>query len=144
MLLGGRFFLQVLGTAGAAPVTAPHELLDLPTPTYCQQTRPHDGVVSINNRAFGLNHATVPVSTTCWISHRGWVKKPSCFDSAGALENSVKETYRRDLWRIQAPSQLLARHCITNKRERGRARIWNESAIASAHYIGDALLLAAR
>lgn len=55
----------------------------------------------------------------------------------------MKETYRRDLWRIQAQSQLLARHSTTNKRERGRARTWNESAIASAHSSGDALLLAA-
>lgn len=32
MFLGGRFILQVLGTAGVALVTAPQELLDLPTP----------------------------------------------------------------------------------------------------------------
>lgn len=60
-----------------------------------------------------------------------------------ALENTLNDKYRRELWRLLAQSQLLARHSITKKRELGRARTWNESAIASAQYSGDALLLGA-
>src|SRR6516225_8797157 len=52
------------------------------------------------------------------------------------LENSINDKYRCDLWRLLAQSQLLARHSITKKQELGRARTWNELAIASAQYSG--------
>ncbi|MBV8694754.1 MAG: bacterial transcriptional activator domain-containing protein, partial [Ktedonobacteraceae bacterium] len=57
------------------------------------------------------------------------------------LETTVNGKYRCELWRILAQSQILARHSITKKRELGRARTWNEAAIASARYSGDTLLL---
>ncbi len=137
-----RFFLQVLGTAGVALVTAPQELLDLPTPIYTSE-RGHmrevsastiEQLASITQQYRSLQRAGLAIEDGLR-SHIALIQH--------ALENTVNDTYRRDLWRIQAQSQLLARHSITNKRELGRARTWNEAAIASAHYSGDALLLAA-
>lgn len=142
MFLGGRFFLQVLGTAGVALVTAPQELLNLPTPTSTSE-RGHtmevsastiEHVASITQQYLSLQCAGLAIGNGLR-SHLALIQQ--------ALENTEKDAYRRDLGRIQAQCQLLATHSITNKRELGRARTWNESAIASAHYSGDALLLAA-
>jgi transcriptional regulator with XRE-family HTH domain len=59
------------------------------------------------------------------------------------LETTIHEGYRRELWRILAQSQLLARHSVTRKTQLGRARTWNEAALASAQYSGDAFLIGA-
>lgn len=59
------------------------------------------------------------------------------------LETTIHEGYRRELWRILAQAHVLARHSITKKSELGRARTWNEAAIAAAQYSGDSFLLGA-
>jgi len=59
------------------------------------------------------------------------------------LENTINDRKRRELWTILAQSQILIRLSITKEREMARARTWNESAIASAQYADDALLVAA-
>jgi transcriptional regulator with XRE-family HTH domain len=59
------------------------------------------------------------------------------------LESTTNDRKRRDLWTILAQSQILVRLSITKEREMARARTWNESAIASAQYADDALLVAA-
>lgn len=60
-----------------------------------------------------------------------------------ALENTIHEEYRCELWRMQAQCQLLARQAAVRKREFGRARTCNESAIAAAQFSGDTFLLGA-
>jgi transcriptional regulator with XRE-family HTH domain len=60
-----------------------------------------------------------------------------------ALECTSNDRKRRELWTILAQSQVLVRLSITKEREMARARTWNESAIASAQYADDALLMAA-
>jgi hypothetical protein len=60
-----------------------------------------------------------------------------------ALEQTTHEGHRRELWRLLAQSQLLARHSISRKQMMGRARTWNEAAVGAAQYSGDALLMAA-
>ena len=59
------------------------------------------------------------------------------------LENTTNDQKRRSLWTILAQSQVLIRLSITKEHEMARARTWNESAIASAQYADDALLVAA-
>ena len=59
------------------------------------------------------------------------------------LEYTVDDKKRRELWRILAQCQLLVRLSITDERELGRAKTWNEAAIASAQSSGDALLVGA-
>lgn len=59
------------------------------------------------------------------------------------LENTTNEAQRCELWRMQAQCQLLARQAAVRKREFGRARTCNESAIAAAQFSGDTFLLGA-
>jgi transcriptional regulator with XRE-family HTH domain len=60
-----------------------------------------------------------------------------------ALECATNDRKRRELWTVLAQSQILVRLSFTKEREMARARTWNESAIASAQYADDALLVAA-
>lgn len=60
-----------------------------------------------------------------------------------ALEVTVDDRMRRELWHILAKAQLLARLNVTSEHELGRGKTWNEAAIASAQHSGDAELLAA-
>jgi transcriptional regulator with XRE-family HTH domain len=134
-----RFFLQMLGVVGTALIIAPKELL-LPSTALTNSPITEVSVSTIENfaaitqqyRSLQLaGFATEDVLR----SHIGLIQN--------ALENTVNDKYRCDLWRILAQSQILARHSITKKQELGRARTWNEAAIASAQYSGDALLLGA-
>ncbi len=61
----------------------------------------------------------------------------------GALEATSDDRRRRDLWRVLAEAQLLLRLNITKESELGRAKTWNEAAIASAQQGGDHGLVAA-
>ena len=139
MNLSRRFFLQVLGTAGVTLITSPKEALhpavgsgqsdvtDISAPTIENLTVMTQHYRSLQRAGLAIEHALR--------NHLGLIQS--------GLENTVNDKYRRDLWRIQAQSQLLARHSITRKRELGRARTWNETAIASAQYSGDAFLFGA-
>ena len=60
-----------------------------------------------------------------------------------ALDSTLSDKIRRDLWRLLAQAQLLARLNMTKKQELGRAKTWNEAAIASAQHSGDVLLVSA-
>ena len=59
------------------------------------------------------------------------------------LECTVSDKFRRELWRLLAQAQILARLNITKKHELGRAKTYNEAAIASAQQSGDTILLGA-
>jgi hypothetical protein len=59
------------------------------------------------------------------------------------LENTTNERSRVELWRVLSKTQILARHNITMKQEPGKAKTFNELAIASAQNSGDHILLAA-
>lgn len=59
------------------------------------------------------------------------------------LEHTIRDKYRRELWRQLAQAQILARLNITKKHELARAKTWNEAAIASAQQSGDTVLLGA-
>ncbi len=60
-----------------------------------------------------------------------------------ALESTTNDRKRRELWTLLAQSQILVRLSITKERDMARARTMNESAIASAQYADDVLLVAA-
>jgi transcriptional regulator with XRE-family HTH domain len=60
-----------------------------------------------------------------------------------ALDSTLSDKIRRELWRLLAQTQLLARLNTTKKHELGRAKTWNEAAIASAQHSGDVLLVSA-
>jgi transcriptional regulator with XRE-family HTH domain len=60
-----------------------------------------------------------------------------------ALEVTVDDRKRRELWRILAKAQLPARLNVTSEHELGRGKTWNEAAIASAQQSSDTELLAA-
>ncbi len=60
-----------------------------------------------------------------------------------ALETTVSDTIRRDLWRIYTLAQLTRRLGITKESELARAKTLNETAIAAAQRSGDTELIAA-
>ncbi len=60
-----------------------------------------------------------------------------------ALDCTVHNTIRRELWRLLAQTQLLARLNMNKKQELGRAKTCNEAAITSAQHSGDILLVSA-
>src|SRR5260370_604997 len=49
-----------------------------------------------------------------------------------ALESTISDKIRREVWRLLAQAQLLARLNVTKKHQLGRPKTLNESAIASA------------
>jgi hypothetical protein len=61
----------------------------------------------------------------------------------GALKMTADDRKRRELWRVLAEAQLLARLNIMKESELGRAKTWNEAAIASARASEDEELVAA-
>lgn len=134
-----RFFLQMPGATGITLVTAPKEVL-------------HFAIGDGQNQITDLSAATIENLASMLQHYRSLQRAGLATEESlrslvsliqNALETTMNERYRRELWRIQAQSQLLARHSITRKRELGRARTWNESSIASAQYSGDAFLLGA-
>jgi len=133
-----RFFVQMLGASG---VVLAKELL-VPSPTLANGQNPItdvsnstiENLSAITERYRSLQLAGFAIEDGVR-SHTNLIHN--------ALENSINDKYRCDLWRLLAQSQLLARHSITKKQELGRARTWNEMAIASAQYSGDVLLLGA-
>jgi len=135
-----RFFVQTLGLSATALAIAPKELL---TPSASASGQSPITDVS-NSTIENLSAITEQyrslqrMGLTIEDGVRGHINLVQ-----NALENSTNDKYRCDLWRILAQSQILARHSITKKQELGRARTWNEMAIASAQYSGDMLLLGA-
>lgn len=133
-----RSLLQVLGVAGAGVIAAPQ--------------------IKLPSLLLGKNHVTDVSGTVIQhlaeVTHhyralqRGGITiesglKDHITTVQNALEATADDGKRRELWRILAQSQLLGRLGITKERELGRARTWNESAIASAQYGDDAVLMAA-
>lgn len=59
------------------------------------------------------------------------------------LECTIDDQSRRELWKVLAQAQLIARLNVTKEQELGRAKTWNELAIASAQYSGDTSLFGA-
>jgi transcriptional regulator with XRE-family HTH domain len=134
-----RFFLQMLGVAGVAIVASPKEILHPAIESGHSQTT--DASISTIENLASMTHHYRSLQRAGFATEDGLRTHIGLIQNA--LENTVSDRYRRELWRIQAQSQLLARHSITSKRELGRARTWNEFAIASAQYSGDAILLGA-
>lgn len=134
-----RFFLQMLGAAGVAFVVSPKEVLHSTIGDGQDQIK-DISVATIENLTLMIQHCRS-------LQRAGFATEESLRSLVGliqnALENTMNDKYRQELWRIQAQCQLLARHSITKKRELGRARTWNESSIASAQFSGDAFLLGA-
>ena len=60
-----------------------------------------------------------------------------------ALGQTTQEHVRHDLWRILAQTQLVGGFQPTKKWQRGQTKTFLESAVASAHNSGDALLFGA-
>lgn len=136
-----RFFLQTLGAAGIALTAASEASLYVSAVAQERQGQIKnvsasilENLAHITQQYRALHRAGVAIEDGLR-GHIGLIQS--------ALENTIHEGYRRELWRIQAQSQLLARQSATGKRELGRARTWNESAIASAQYSGDACLMGA-
>ncbi|MGB8344574.1 MAG: helix-turn-helix transcriptional regulator [Ktedonobacteraceae bacterium] len=134
-----RFFLQMLGAIGVTLVAVPKEALHSAFDD--RQNQITDiSATTIENLASMIQHCRS-------LQRAGFATQDSLRSLVdliqNALENTMNNKYRRELWRIQTQSQLLARHSITRKRELGRARTWNELSIASAQYSGDAFLLGA-
>jgi transcriptional regulator with XRE-family HTH domain len=136
-----RFFLQTLGVAGIALTAASDASL-------------YSSIVAQDKQGQVKNVSVSTIENLAQITqhyrslHRaGFAIEDGLRGHIGliqsALENTTHDGYRCELWRIQAQSQLLARQSATRKRELGRARTWNESAIASAQYSGDACLMGA-
>jgi transcriptional regulator with XRE-family HTH domain len=134
-----RFFLQMLGAAGVALVAAPKEVLHFTARN--RQGQITDVSTSTIENLTSMTQHYRSLQRAGFAAEEGLRSHLSLIQHA--LEHTINDNYRRELWRIQAQSQLLARHSITKKRELGRARTWNESAIASAQYSGDAFLLGA-
>jgi len=59
------------------------------------------------------------------------------------LDSTLSDKVRRELWKLLAQAQLVARLHVNKKHELGRAKTWNEAAIASAQHSGDVLLVGA-
>ena len=135
-----RFFLQALGLAGTALVVAPEEVLHAST-----TARNNQGQINVS--ASTIENLLAIAQEYRSLQRAGLATGDGLRSLIGliqnALENTVNDMYRRELWKIQAQSQLLARHSITKKHELGQARTWNEAAVASAQYSGDTLLLGA-
>ena len=60
-----------------------------------------------------------------------------------ALEQTVNDDRRHELWRVLAQTQTLAGFQPIKKTEQGRAKTFFEAAVASAQISGDALLIGA-
>jgi tetratricopeptide (TPR) repeat protein len=131
-----RSFLQLIGAVGAGVAGAT-------LPAHIPAAAPPRVNVS-NSVIASLVTMTEQFRT---LQRAGYAVEPSLKDQVvmiqRSLENTLDEGHRRELWRLLAQSQLLARHSITSKAELGRARTYNEAAIAAAQYSGDALLLGA-
>ena len=137
-----RSFLQVLGMAGVALIAAPQEFLR--SPSLARAGRQSENT--------DVSEATIEYLVFITQQYRTLQRSGIATEDGlrsliavgqEALECTVNDARRRELWRILAQSQLLARHSITKECDRGRARTWNESAIASARYSGDSLLVGA-
>lgn len=129
-----RAFFRLIGAMGVSYLAANETLpTSLASPVKASNTT-IESLAIITQNFRGLQRA-------------GLVVEPGLRDQIAliqnALENTLHEGYRRELWRLLAQSQLLARHSITNKAELGRARTYNEAAISSAQYSGDTLLFGA-
>lgn len=135
-----RSFLQTLGAAGVALVAIPQEVLHTSTAVSNIRSQIDISASTIENLS-ALEQEYRSLQRAGFATEEGLRSLIGLIQSA--LENTVHDHYRRELWRLQAQAQLLARHAITKKQELGRARTWNESAIASAQYSGDAHLLGA-
>jgi transcriptional regulator with XRE-family HTH domain/tetratricopeptide (TPR) repeat protein len=135
-----RAFLQFLGNTsagavGAAYLAANGSRLPAPAPQPpVQATTAIDSLTTLTQNFRALQRAGFAIESNL---------KDQIALIQRTLENTLSEGHRRELWRLLAQTQLLARHSITSKAELGRARTYNEAAIASAQYSGDALLFGA-
>lgn len=129
-----RFFLQLIGAAGATLLTSSTGVHEHPRQLTSVSDSTIENLSLMTQHYRALQRSGLPTEDGLR-SHINLIQN--------VLESVVSEKYRRDLWRIQTQSQLLARHSITKRSELGRARTWNELAIASAQFSGDTLLLGA-
>lgn len=143
-----RFLLQMLEAAGGALAVALKESPPINRGATCSSAGSKSGGGQLTAVAASTLEQLAHLTQQYRALHRaGLAIEEGLRSHIGllqqALENTIHEGYRRELWRIQAQSQLLARQAAMRKRELGRARTWNEAAIASAQYSGDTLLLGA-
>lgn len=134
-----RSLLQVLGVAGAGVIAAPQ--IKLPSLPLGQRSY----ITDVSGKV--IQHLTEVTQHYRALQRGGITIEAGLKDHIATVQNALEATAddskRRELWRILAQSQLLGRLGITKERELGRARTWNESAIASAQYGDDAILMAA-
>lgn len=135
-----RALLQLVGNIGAGTLGAAYFAINGSPPSPSLQSLVQESNAVVDSLAILTQHFRT-------LQRAGFAIEPGLRDQIALiqsiLEKTISERQRRELWHILAQTQLLARHSITTKAELGRARTWNEAAIASAQYSGDTLLFGA-
>jgi len=134
-----RAFLQLIGAMSVGAAGASY--------LAANETPPTSSALPVKASNTAIDNFAIITQNFRGLQRAGFAIEPGLRDQIAliqnALENTLHERHRRELWRLLSQAQLLARHSITNKTELGRARTYNEAAIASAQYAGDALLFGA-
>lgn len=138
-----RSFLKTLGTAGVSLVAASQELLH--SPSLASTSKQHKHTLEASESTI-VNLALVTQQHRT-LQRSGFALEEALRSQIAVIQRTLEYTTndkrRHGLWGILAQSQLIAGHSITKKEELGRARTWYESAMASAQYSEDALLVGA-
>jgi len=130
-----RSVLQTFGVVGAGIIAAPHVLVKHHPPDVSAASVANLATITQQYRAMQRRGDT-------FIRHGLNVHLTTLQD---ALERAINETIRRELWRVLAQTQLLARlnwHS-TKKLELAQVKALNEAAIISAQNSGDRVLVGA-
>jgi Bacterial transcriptional activator domain len=133
-----RNFLQTLGILGAEALLPP-------------QIQGYSSFVE--NRSLDFSQASVASLATITSQFRAMQRRGDVFITNGvhshvqtiqeALEQTINDHTRRELWRVLAQTQTIAGFNPMKKTERGRTKTFLEAAVASAQNSGDVLLVGA-
>jgi len=133
-----RNLLQAFGILGAELFISP-------------QIQGHSS--SVENQSLGVSQASFASLATITQRFRAMQRQGDAFIAGGikshiqtiqeALEHTLNDNRRYELWRVLAQTQTLAGFHFTKKKERGRAKTFLEAAVTSAQVSGDALLIGA-
>jgi Bacterial transcriptional activator domain len=133
-----RNFLQTLGILGAEALLPP---LIQGDSSFAE------------NRSLNFSQASVANLATITSQFRTMQRRGDVFISNGiyshvqtiqeALEQTINDKTRRELWKVFAQTQTIAGFNPMKKTKRGRAKTFLEAAVASAQNSGDALLVGA-
>ena len=133
-----RNFLQTLGILGTELLISPQ----------------FQGNSSFDeNHLPGISQASVANLAAITLQFRTMQRQGDAFISNGvkshiqtiqeALEQTLNDTVRRELWRVLAQTQTVASFNPVKRAERGRAKTFLEAALASAQNSGDPHLVGA-